>query len=56
MNWLGWEGLHFVQILTDEEQERCNKSAGLFSIINDNFKPQHNETILSLQCCELSRE
>ena len=29
-NWLGFKGLHFVQILTNDEQEIIKSSAGLF--------------------------
>ena len=54
-NWLGCEGIHFVQMLTNEEQETCKCSAGLFNIYNVKFIPQHNETILSIQYCKLSR-
>ena len=38
MNWSGCKGLHFVQTFTDNEQEVCKTSAGLFSILNAKFK------------------
>ena len=34
LNWLGWEGLRFVQTLNDEEQEKCRTSTGLFKVTN----------------------
>ena len=49
IDWLGCEELHFVLTLTDDEQEICMKSAGLFRIFNVKFEPQHNKTILLLQ-------
>ena len=42
MNWLGHKGLHYVYTLSDDEQERCKTSAGLFSTLTEKFKPQHN--------------
>ena len=45
MNWLGCEELSFVQALSDTEQEECRISAGLFEVLSENFKLQHNETI-----------
>ena len=56
MNWLGCEGLHFVQTLNYEEQETCDINACLFNVVNMKFKPQHNEMILLLQYCKLCRE
>ena len=56
MNWLGCEGLRFVQTLNDEEEEKCKTSSGLFEVLNGEFRPQQNEMILSLQYCRLSRE
>ena len=45
MNWLGCEGLHFIQTLANEELDTCKSSTDLFNIVNAKFKPQHNETI-----------
>ena len=56
MSWLGHEGLQFMQIFNDTEQEKCRPSAGLFEVASEKFKPQHNETILSMQYCKLTRE
>ena len=53
-NWPGG-GAHFVQMQTAEEQEMCKSSTDLFKILNEKFKPEHNETILSLQYCKLLR-
>ena len=54
MEWLGGEGLHIIQTLTDKEQWTCNNIANLFNILNVKIKLHHNETILSLQYCTLS--
>ena len=43
-------------MFTDEEQERCKSIASLLSVLNGKSKPQHNETILLLQYCKLSRD
>ena len=56
LSWLGREGLQFVKTLKDEEKEKCKTSMGLFESLSQNFKPQHNETILSLQFCTLAME
>ena len=53
INWLGYEVIHFMQTLTDEEQERCKSSAGFYTIQNSKFKSQKKETILLLQSCKL---
>ena len=42
-NWLGSEGLRFMQTLKEEEQEKCGTSMGLFQVLSEKFKPQHNE-------------
>ena len=55
MNWLGGKGLQFVQTITEEEKEKCNSSTGLFDSLNKKLRSMHNETILSLQYCKLSR-
>ena len=49
------EGLHFIQTLNDRGKEKCKCSIGLFSVLNERFIPQHNEKILSMQNCKLSR-
>ena len=56
MNWLGHEGLRFMQTLTDAEQEKCRTNAGLFEVLSKIFKLQHKETILSWQYFKLKRE
>ena len=45
MNWLGHEGLRFIQTLTDNEQEICKMRKDLFEMLCEKFKPQHNEMI-----------
>ena len=42
MNWLGYERLRFAQTLNHTEQQRCRISAGLFEVLCEKFKPQHN--------------
>ena len=42
LNWLGHEGFRFVQMLNNEEQEKYKTSTGIFKILSDKFKPQHN--------------
>ena len=39
MNWLGHEGLRFLQTLKPEEKEKCKTSSGLFKVLRDKFKP-----------------
>ena len=51
--WLGREGLNFIQMLTAKEQEKCKTNTGLFQMLNEKFKPQHNETILLFQYYKL---
>ena len=43
------EGLGFMQTLNIEKHEKCRTSMGLFEVLSDKFKPQHNETTLPLQ-------
>ena len=43
-------------MLNQAEKEKCETSEGLFKILHDKFKPQHNETIKSLQFHKLSRQ
>ena len=33
-------------MLNSEEKQKCSTNMELFEVLNDNFKPQHNETIL----------
>ena len=56
MNLIGCERLRFIQMLTDSEQEKHQTSSGLFEVLREKLKPQHNETILSQQYCKLIRE
>ena len=56
MNWQDCEGLRIVQTLIDNEQEEYQTSSGLFEVLSEKFKPQHHETMLSLQYCKLIRE
>ena len=47
MNWLGHEGLIFVQTVIAKGQENHKTSSGIFKVPSDKFMPQHNEMILS---------
>ena len=55
INWLDHEGLRLVQAFNNTEKEKCRTNVGLFEVLSENFKPQHNVTILSLQYCTLVR-
>ena len=41
--------------LNNEEQEKCKHIQGYLRYY-DKFKPQHNETVLSLQYCKLTSQ
>ena len=55
-NWLGRNGLQFLETLIQAEQERCNTMGGLIAILHNKFKTQYHETIKSLQYCKLVRQ
>ena len=55
-NRLGRKGLHFLESLTWVEQEGWNTTEGLFTTLNNKFKPQYNEAIKSFQYHKLSRQ
>ena len=42
--------------LNYREEEKSKKSSGMLEVLSENFKPQHNETVLSLSYCKLERE
>ena len=42
-------GSRYVQTLNDREQEKSKASSGMFEVLDEKFKLQHIETILSLQ-------
>ena len=42
LNWLGREEIQFMETLTDEEQEKCKTSMGLFKVLCEKFKSQQN--------------
>ena len=46
----------FMQILNNKEQKRFRMSPGLSEVIYGKFKLHHNETILPLQYCKLTKE
>ena len=48
-NWLGRNGLQFLETLIQTEEEKCNRTEGLFTTLNNKVKPQYNETKKSLQ-------
>ena len=39
LNWLGREGLRFIQTLNDKEQEKHRAGIELFRVLSDKFKP-----------------
>ena len=43
-------------MLNDSENEKYMTSLGLFEVLSEKLKRQHNEIMLSLQYCELIRE
>ena len=45
-----------LETIMQIEQEACNEEEGLFEKLNNNFSPQYNETIRSLQFCKLVRQ
>ena len=53
--WLGRKGLQYLETLMTVEKETCNTLEGLFETLSNKFKPQHNETINSLQFRRLYR-
>ena len=50
------QGTPFPTKKKEDEKEKCRSSIGLLSTLNEKFKLQHNETNLSLQCCNLIRK
>ena len=54
-NWLGREGLQYLETLKTTEKETCNTLEGLFETLSNKFKPQYNETIKSLQFRKIYR-
>ena len=55
-NWLGREGLFFIQTPTNAEKEACKSATGLFNVLKGKLRPQHNKMILSIQYCKLQRK
>ena len=48
-NWLGWEGLLFIEMFMQEEKEKPKTRKALFSVLSNKFMPCHNHKIISLQ-------
>ena len=55
-NWLGRKGLQFLESLINEEKVTCSMLEGSFETLTNEFRPQFNETIKSLQFHKLSRQ
>ena len=55
-NWLGREGLQFIQTSTNTEKEACKSVTGLFNVLKEKFMPHHNKMILSVQYCKLHKK
>ena len=51
-----WEGLQHTQTLMQIEKESHQSVKRLFKILNEKFRPQHNDTMLSLHYCMLGRQ
>ena len=47
--WLGRQGLQSLEALNQEDHEACNTEEGVFETLINKFRPQHMETIKSLQ-------
>ena len=56
IKWLGCEEAMFVQTFNNNEQEKCKTSSGLFEVLSEKLKPQHNETVSSLRYSKQIRE
>ena len=54
-NWLGREGLHYIENLTEVEKQTCGTLQGLIDTLAKTFRPQYNETVKSLQFRQLCR-
>ena len=54
--WQGREGHQFMQTLTKSGQGPFQMATRLFEKLNVKLKPQHDETILLLHYCKLSRQ
>ena len=55
-NWLGREGLQFIQTLNNDKQDKSKNNTGLSKVLSEKFKPQYNETSPSLKYCKLITE
>ena len=55
-NWIGKKGQYFLEVLTQEEKERCKMTEVQFNKLVLKFKLQYNETIKSLQFQKLVRQ
>ena len=56
MNWLGHEGIHFVQTLADEEQEICKSCACIFKCYIWNLNQTNMKLFPYYYNCKLSRD
>ena len=54
-NWLGRKGLHYIETLMEGEREICGMLEGLVDTLATKFRPQYNQTIMSLQFRQLHR-
>ena len=45
-----------IETFTNSEKETCKTAEGLLEILGKKFRPQHKETIPSLQVCKLKRK
>ena len=55
-SWLDRKGLQFIELHPHAEKDTCNTLEDLLEILTNQFRPQFNKTIKSLQFCKLSRQ
>ena len=53
--WLGRNGLHYIESLTEGEKQAYDTLQGIFDTLATKFRPQFNETIKLLQFRKLCR-
>ena len=53
---IGKDRLQFMQALNVKEARKVQTSMGLFEVLSEKCRGQHNETVLSLQYCKIITE
>ena len=54
-NWLGREGLHYIETLMENKKEGCSTLEEFINMLAAKFKLQYNETVKLLQFRKLYR-